>query len=80
MFSQLIAGKQQQTFVVVLSPVQIPVSWKLFVVIEHARDLNNSTDRRADLRSSDDLPRGQLLPSSTLPLACAFIERHFHCR
>src|SRR5262249_8323577 len=36
-FSQLIAGKQQRTFVVVLAPVvQIPVELeKLFVVIEH---------------------------------------------
>ena len=37
-FSQLIAGKQQRTFIVVLSPiVTIPVELeKLFVVIEHA--------------------------------------------
>lgn len=36
-FAQLVAGKQQRTFVVVLSPVvQIPVELeKLFVVIEH---------------------------------------------
>ena len=37
-FSQLVTGKQQRTFVVVLAPVvQIPVELeKLFVVIEHA--------------------------------------------
>ena len=37
-FAQLVAGKQQRTFLVVLSPVvQIPVELeKLFVVIEHA--------------------------------------------
>jgi hypothetical protein len=36
-FSQLIAGKQQRTFIVVLSPVvQIPVELeKLFIVLEH---------------------------------------------
>ena len=37
-FRQLIAGKQQRTFVIILSPVvQIPIELeKLFVVIEHA--------------------------------------------
>ena len=37
-FAQLVAGKQQRTFLVVLSPVvQIPVELeKLFVVLEHA--------------------------------------------
>ena len=36
-FAQLIAGKQQRTFIVVLSPViQLPVELeKLFIIIEH---------------------------------------------
>ena len=67
-FAQLIAGKQQRTFVVVLSPVvQIPVELeKLFVVLEHplpdreqlqriARDL--TSDRPEDLPKGDDLER-----------------------
>jgi ATPase family associated with various cellular activities (AAA) len=62
-FSQLVAGKAQRTFVVVLSPAtQIPVELeKLFVVLEHqlpdreqllhiARDLTKDTP--------DDLPKG----------------------
>jgi len=67
-FSQLIAGKQQRTFIVVLAPiVQIPIELeKLFVVIEHAlpdreqlqkiaRDL--TSDRPDDLPQGDDLER-----------------------
>ena len=67
-FNQLIAGKQQRTFIVVLAPiVQIPIELeKLFVVIEHAlpdreqlqkiaRDL--TSDRPDDLPEGDDLER-----------------------
>src|SRR6266705_3756711 len=67
-FTQLIAGKQQRTFLVVLSPVvQIPVELeKLFVVLEHrlpdreqlehiAREL--TSDSPEDLPQGDDLQR-----------------------
>jgi hypothetical protein len=67
-FAQLVAGKQQRTFVVVLAPVvQIPVELeKLFVVVEHslpdrdgleriAREL--TTDCPEDLPQGDDLQR-----------------------
>ena len=67
-FGQLIAGKQQRTFIVVLAPiVQIPIELeKLFVIIEHelpdreqlqkiARDL--ISDRPDDLPQGDDLER-----------------------
>lgn len=67
-FAQLIAGKQQRTFIVVLSPaIQIPVELeKLFVVIDHAlpdreqllriaREL--TSDRPDDLPQGDDLRR-----------------------
>jgi hypothetical protein len=67
-FSQLVAGKQQRTFLVVLSPiVTIPVELeKLFVVIEHplpdrvaleriARELTSDTPE--DLPQGDDLQR-----------------------
>lgn len=67
-FTQLIAGKQQRTFLVVLAPlVQIPVELeKLFVVIEHslpdreqleriAREL--TSDNPADLPTGNDLQR-----------------------
>jgi hypothetical protein len=67
-FAQLVAGKQQRTFLVVLAPVvQIPVELeKLFVVIEHelpdrtqleaiAREL--TSDRPEDLPSGDELQR-----------------------
>src|SRR5262245_21129058 len=67
-FTQLIAGKQQRTFIVVLSPVvQIPVELeKLFVVIEHslpdraqlqriAQEL--TTDEPDDMPKGDDLQR-----------------------
>jgi hypothetical protein len=68
LFSTLIAGKQQRTFVVILSPVvQIPVEIeKLMVVIEHqlpdreqlhriAREL--TSDSPGDLPQGDDLHR-----------------------
>lgn len=67
-FAQLVTGKQQRTFVVVLSPVvQIPVELeKLFVVIEHslpdraqllriARELTSDTPE--DLPTGTDLER-----------------------
>jgi hypothetical protein len=67
-FSQLVAGKQQRAFVVVLSPVvQIPVELeKLFVVLEHAlpdrgqlqgiaREL--TSDQPEDIPKGDDLER-----------------------
>lgn len=65
-FAQLIAGKQQRTFIVVLSPVvQIPVELeKLFVVIEHALPDREQLERIARELTSDqpdDLPSGQNL-------------------
>jgi len=64
--SQLIAGKQQRTFVVVLSPVvQIPVELeKLFVVIEHAlpdREQLEHIARELTSDQPDDLPQGDEL-------------------
>jgi hypothetical protein len=62
-FSQLVAGKQQRTFLVVLSPVvQIPVELeKLFVVVEHALPDREQLERIARELTSDspeDLPKG----------------------
>src|SRR5271163_2765536 len=62
-FSQLVAGKQQRTFIVVLSPiVQIPVELeKLFVVIEHSLPDREQLERIARELTSDqpdDLPGG----------------------
>lgn len=67
-FGQLVAGKQQRTFLIVLSPVvQIPVEVeKLFVVLEHhlpdreqllqiAREL--TTEAPQELPTGDDLQR-----------------------
>ena len=67
-FAQLVAGKQQRAFLVVLTPVvQIPVELeKLFVVLEHAlpgrdqleriaREL--ASERPEDLPAGDDLAR-----------------------
>src|SRR5262249_6158969 len=66
LFAQLVAGKQQRTFVVVLSPVvQIPVELeKLFVVIEHALPDRAALERIARELTSDspgDLPEGEAL-------------------
>ena len=66
LFSQLIAGKQQRTFVVVLSPAaQIPVELeKLFVVIEHAlpdRDQLERIARELTCDHPDDLPQAEEL-------------------
>src|SRR5262249_52362437 len=63
-FAQLVAGKQQRTFVVVLSPVvQIPVELeKLFVVLEHALPDREQLERIARELTSDhpeDLPQGE---------------------
>jgi hypothetical protein len=62
-FSLLVAGKQQRTFLVVLSPVvQIPVELeKLFVVLEHAlpgRAGLEGIARELTSDSPEDLPKG----------------------
>lgn len=62
-FSQLVAGKQQRTFIVVLSAlVQIPVELeKLFVVIEHALPDHGQLEKIARELTTDipdDLPKG----------------------
>ena len=62
-FSQLVAGKHQRTFIVMLSPiVQIPVELeKLFVVIEHSLPDREQLERIARELTSDqpdDLPGG----------------------
>jgi hypothetical protein len=62
-FAQLVAGKQQRTFIVVLAPTaQIPVELeKLFVVIEHALPDREQLERIARETTSDqpdDLPKG----------------------
>ena len=64
MFAQLVAGKQQRTFLIVLSPVvQIPLELeKLFVVIEHALPDREQLEKIARELSSDqpeDLPEGE---------------------
>jgi len=63
MFSQLVAGKQQRTFIVVLSPVvAIPVELeKLMVVIDHQlpdREQLHRIARELTSDSPDDLPKG----------------------
>jgi hypothetical protein len=63
-FTQLVAGKQQRTFVVVLSPVlSISVELeKLFVVIEHSLPDRQQLERIARELTSDspeDLPQGE---------------------
>lgn len=65
-FAQLIAGKQQRTFLVVLSLlVQIPVELeKLFVVLEHAFPDREELERIARELTSDqpeDFPKGEEL-------------------
>jgi hypothetical protein len=62
-FTRLVAGKDQRTFLVVLSPVvQIPVELeKLFVVIEHALPGREQLERIARELTSDqpeDMPTG----------------------
>jgi hypothetical protein len=63
-FTQLVAGKQQRTFLVVLSPiVSIPVELeKLFVVLEHSLPDRESLEHIARELTSDspqDLPQGE---------------------
>src|SRR5262245_27630620 len=63
-FAQLVAGKQQRTFLVVLAPVvQVPVELeKLFVVIEHALPDRAQLERIARELTADhpeDLPQGE---------------------
>ncbi len=63
-FAQLIAGKQQRTFLVVLAPVvAIPLELeKLFVVVEHALPDRAQLERIARELTGDgpdDLPRGE---------------------
>jgi hypothetical protein len=65
-FSQLIAGKQQRTFLVVLSPlVQIPIELeKQFIVLEHAFPDREELERIArELTSNqpEDFPHGEEL-------------------
>jgi hypothetical protein len=62
-FARLVAGKQQRTFLVVLSPVvQIPVELeKLFVVVEHAlpdRAQLEQIARELTAGYPEDLPQG----------------------
>jgi hypothetical protein len=62
-FAQLVAGKQQRTFLVVLAPVvQIPLELeKLFVVLEHALPDRTQLERIARELTSDspeDMPQG----------------------
>src|SRR5271165_3205368 len=64
MFAQLVAGKQQRTFVIVLAPVvQIPIELeKLFVVLEHSlpdRDQLQRIARELTADQPDDLPSGE---------------------
>jgi hypothetical protein len=63
-FAQLVAGKQQRTFLVVLSPVvQIPVELeKLFVVLDHPlpdREQLHRIARELTSDSPEDLPKGE---------------------
>jgi ATPase family associated with various cellular activities (AAA) len=65
-FAQLVAGKQQRTFIVVLAPVvNIPIELeKLFVVLEHALPDRQQLERIAQELTSDnpaDMPRGENL-------------------
>ncbi|HEV3146959.1 MAG TPA: AAA family ATPase, partial [Gemmataceae bacterium] len=65
-FRQLVAGKQQRTFIIVLAPiVQIPVELeKLFVVIEHALPDREQLERIAREVTSDqpdDFPQAEQL-------------------
>jgi hypothetical protein len=65
-FTQMVAGKQQRTFLVVLAPVvQVPVELeKLFVVLEHALPDREQRERIARELTSDhpeDMPTGDAL-------------------
>jgi hypothetical protein len=66
LFSQILAGKQQRTFVVVLAPVvQIPAELeKVFVVLEHAlpdRHHLEQIARELTVESPDEMPKGEEL-------------------
>lgn len=63
-FTQLVTGKQQRTFIIVLAPiVQVPVELeKLFVVLDHAlpdREQLERIGRELTSDSPDDLPKGE---------------------
>jgi hypothetical protein len=63
-FAQLVAGKQQRTFLVVVAPVvQIPIELeKLFVVLEHPLPDREQLERIARELTSDspeDMPQGE---------------------
>jgi hypothetical protein len=63
-FAQLVAGKQQRTFLIVLAPqVQIPVELeKLFVVLEHSLPDREQLERIARELTSDspeEMPQGE---------------------
>ena len=63
-FTQLVAGKQRRTFLIVLAPVvQVPIELeKLFVVLDHALPDRAQLDRIArevTSDSPDDLPKGE---------------------
>jgi hypothetical protein len=65
-FAQLVMGKQQRTFLVVLAPtVNIPVELeKLFVILEHAlpdRQQLERIARECTSDSPDDMPQGEAL-------------------
>lgn len=63
-FAQLVGGKQQRTFIIVLAPtVSIPVELeKLFVVLEHSLPDRQQLEKIAKELTSDqpdDLPKGE---------------------
>lgn len=65
-FAQLVTGKQQRTFIVVLAPmVQLPVELeKLFVILDHAlpdRGQLGRIARELTTDSPEDLPSGEAL-------------------
>lgn len=62
--NQLVAGKQQRTFIIVLAPVvQIPIELeKLFVVLDHAlpdRDVLGQIATELTSDTPNDLPKGE---------------------
>lgn len=71
-FRQLVAGKQQRTFLIVLAPVvQIPVELeKLFVVLEHRlpdREQLEQIARELTSDSAEDLPQGLERNACSMP-------------
>jgi len=78
-FHQLIRGKQQRTFLIVLSPVvQIPIELeKLFVILEHPlpdREQLHGIARELTSDHPDDLPSGDAL--NRILDAAAGLTRH----